>query len=121
MKKQQKCDNKRGSAIVITESGESEVKKLCISRLQFGGVIEVVEKYLESKQSLVCMTYCGINQKQMRKSKDQVPKCAICAGPHKIEDHQCGVTVCKKGVGKVCVYVIVQYANYGGRHSANSN
>ena len=30
-------------------------------------------------------------------SGDRPQKCIICAGPHKVEDHQCGVAGCKKG------------------------
>lgn len=121
MKKLQKFDNKRGSAIVITVSGKTEAKKLYTSGLQFGGVVKVVEKNEKSRPSLVYMTFCGIGHEQMGKCGDQVPKCVICASLHKIEDHQYGVTGCNKKVGKVCVYVIVQYANCGGSHSANSN
>lgn len=79
------------------------------------------EKYWESEPSSVCMTCCGIAHEQIGKYRDRVPKCAICADPHKIEDHRCGVTSCNKGVGKVYVFVIVQCANCGGDHSANSN
>ena len=85
---------------MITVSGESEVKKLFASGLRFGGVVKVVEKYWESGPSSVCMTYYGIGHEQMRKCGDRVPKCVICAGPHKIKDHRCGVTGCNKGQAK---------------------
>ena len=121
LKEQLEFDNKRGSAIVITVSGESEAKKLFASGLRFGGVVKVVEKYWESGPSSVCMTCCGIGHERMGKCGDRVPKCVICAGPHKIEDQRCRVTGCNKGAGKVCVHVTVQCANCGGGHSANSN
>ena len=121
LKDQQEFNNKRGSAIVITVSGKSEAKKLCASGLRFGGVVKVVEKYWESGPSSVYMTCCGIGHKRMGKCGDRVPKCVICAGPHKIKDHRCGVSGCNKGAGKVYVHVTVQCANYGGGHSANSN
>lgn len=47
-------------------------------------------------------------------------KCIICAGPHKVEDHQCGVSGCKKGKGKICVHVTPKCANCTGAHVANS-
>ena len=62
------------------------------------------------------MTCCGIGHEQMGKCGDRVPKCVICAGPHKIEDHRCGVIGCK-----VCIHVTVHYENCGGGHSANSS
>ena len=121
LKEQQESSNKQGSAIVITVSSKSEAKKLCASGLRFGGVIKVVEKYWESGPSSVCMTCSGIGHERMGKCGDQVPKCVICAGPHKIGDHQCGVTGCNKGRGKICAHVVVKCANCGGGHPANSN
>ena len=53
LKEQQELNNKRGSAIVITVSGESEAKKLCASGLRFGGIVKMVEKYWESGPSSV--------------------------------------------------------------------
>ena len=52
---------------------------------------------------------------------DRLPKCVICAGPHKVEDHQCGVVGCHKKPGKICVHVKVQCANCAGSHPADSN
>ena len=49
LKEQQELNNKRGSAIVITVSGESEAKKLCAS-------VKMVEKYWKSGLSSVCMS-----------------------------------------------------------------
>ena len=121
LKEQQESSNKQGSAIVITVSSESEAKKLCASGLRFGGVVKVVEKYWESGPSSVCMTCSGIGHERMGKCGDRVPKCVICAGPHKIEDHRCGVTGCNKGRGKICAHVVVKCANCGGGHPANSN
>lgn len=45
LKEQQESSNKRGSAIVITVSSESEAQKLCVSGLRFGRIVKVVEKY----------------------------------------------------------------------------
>ena len=73
LKEQQEFNNKRGSAMVITVSGESEAKKLCASGLRFGRVVKVVEKYWESGPSSVCMTCCGIGHERMGKCGDQVP------------------------------------------------
>lgn len=114
-------DNKQGSTIVITISGESGAKKLSASRLQFGGIIKVIKKYWESRPRLVFMTCCEIGHKWKGKCKDQVPQYVICASSCKIEDYQYGVTDFNKGAGKVCVYITVQCANCGGGHSANLN
>lgn len=97
LNEQQEFSNKRGSAIVITVSGESEAKKVCASGLRFGGVVKIVEKYWDSGPSSVCMTCCGIGHERMGKCGDRVPKCLICAGPNMMEDHRC-----RKGAGKVC-------------------
>lgn len=94
---------------------------LCASGLRFGGVVKIVEKYWESGPSSVCMTCCRIGHERMGKCGDRVPKCVISAGPHKVEDHRCGVLGCKKGAGKVCVHVTVQCANCGGSHFASSS
>ena len=121
LREQQESSNKRGSAIVITVSSESEAKRLCASGLRFGGILRVVEKYWESRPSSVCMTCCGIGHERMGKCGDRQPRCVICAGPHKLEDHQCGVTSCHKGKEKVSIHVTVKCVNCGGGHSANSN
>ena len=121
LKEQQEFSNKRGLPIVITVSGEGKAKKLCASGLRFGGTVKVVEKYWESGPSSVCMTCCGISHEQMGKCGDRTPRCVIYAGPHKVKDHQCGVTGCHKRKGKVCIHVMVQCANCGGGHFANLN
>ena len=120
LREQQEANNKRGSAIVITVSGENEGKRLCASGLRFGGIVKVVEKYWESGPSSVCLTCCGIGHERMGKCGDQPPKCIICAGPHKVEDHRCGVNGCSKGIGKMCAHVLALCANCGGNHPANS-
>ncbi len=120
LREQQETGNKRGSAIVITVKGETEAKKLCASGLRFGGVIKVVEKYWEAGPSSVCMACCGIGHERMGSCGNRPARCIICTGPHKVEEHQCGVIGCTKGRGKVCVHVTVKCANCGGGHMANS-
>lgn len=121
LKKQQKFDNKQGSAIIIIVSNKSKSKKLYVSGLRFDGVVKIIKKYWKSRPSSVCITCCRIGYKQIGKCKDQVSKYVICAGPYKIEDYQYGVTSCNKKAGKVSVYITMQYANCGNSHSANSN
>ena len=112
--------NKRGSAIVITVKGETEAKKLCAAGLRFGGFTRVVEKYWEAGPSSVCMTCCGIGHERMGGCGNRPAKCVICAGSHKVEEHQCGVIGCTKSRGKICPHVPVLCANCGGSHTANS-
>lgn len=107
LREKQATKNKHGSAIVITVSSESKVKKLCASGLRFGSIVRVVEKYWESGPSSVCMTCCGIGHKRMGKYGDWKPRCVICAGPHKLEEHQCDVTGYHKGKGKMCIHITV--------------
>ena len=56
----------------------------------------------------------------MESCGDRPQRCIICAGSHKVEDHQCGVTGCNKGKGKICVHVTPKCANCKGAHAANS-
>jgi len=118
--REQQEAGKRGSAIVITVKGEAEAKKLCASGLRFGGVVRVVERYWEAGPSSVCMRCCGIGHERMGSCGDRPSKCVICAGPHKVEDHCCGVAGCNKGKGKICIHVTAKCANCGGAHAANS-
>lgn len=67
------------------------------------------------------MTYCGIGHKRIEKYGDCVPKCVICAGFHKIKDHQYEIIGCNKRANKVCIYVTVQHANCGGGYFVNSS
>lgn len=120
LRKQQKSGNKRGSAIVITVKGEAKAKKLCALGLRFRGLVKVVEKYWEAGLSLVCMTCCWIGHERMRDCGDRPARCVICAGPHKIKEHQCGVVGYGKGNGKICAHVTVVCANCKGNYTANS-
>ena len=120
LREQQETGNKRGSAIVITVKGDAEAKKLCASGLRFGGVVRVVERYWEAGPSSVCMICCGIGHHRMGSCGDRPEKCLICAGPHKVENHQCGVAGCNKGKGKICAHITPKCANCGGTHVANS-
>ena len=111
LREQQETGKKRGSAIVITVKGETEVNKLCASGLRFGGVVRVVERYLEAGPGSVCMTCCGIGHERMGSCGNRPPQCIICSCPHKVEEHCCGVAGCNKGRGKICAHVMVQCAN----------
>ena len=91
LKKQQETE-KQGSTIVITVKGKAEVKKLCASGLRFGGAVKVVEKYWDAGLGLVCMACCSIEHQRMESCGRRPQNCIICTSPHKIEDHQCGVT-----------------------------
>ncbi len=103
LREQQESSNKRGSAIVITVGNKAEAKRLCVSGLRFGGIVKRVEKYWEVGPSSVCRTCCGIGHERMGQCGDRLPKCVICAGSHKVEDHQCGVVSCHKKPGKICL------------------
>ena len=112
--------NERGSAIVITVGSEEEVSKLCANGLRFGGVPKVVEKYWEAGPSSVCMTCSGIGHDRLGGCNQRLEQCVICAGAHKSENHECGVTGCVVKRGKICVYVVPKCANCGGNHQATA-
>ena len=52
---------------------------------------------------------------------DQLQKYIICAGPYKVENHQCGVTRYQKGKEKIYVHITPKCANCTGAHAANSS
>lgn len=56
----------------------------------------------------------------MENCGNRPPKCIICAGPHKVEKHCCGVAGYNKGKGKSCVHDTAKCANCGGIHVAYS-
>ena len=120
LEKQQETGNKQGSIIVITIKGETKVRQHYISGLRFGGVIKVVERYWEARLSLVYMKCYSIGHEQMGNGGNWPPKCVICAGFHKVEDHYCGVMGCNKGKGKICIHITIKYANCVGSYTANS-
>ena len=120
LREQQETGNKRGSAIVITVKEEFEAKQLCASRLRFGGIVRVVERYWEAGPSSVCMTCYGIGHERMGSCGNRAPQCIICSGPHKMEEHCYGVIGFRKGKGKICAHMTAKCANCGGNHTANS-
>lgn len=119
LKEQQEANNKRGSAIVITVSNDSEAKKLCANGLRFGGAVKVVEKYWEAGPGSVCMRCCGLGHERLGSCGDRPEKCLLCAGPHQASNHQCGVDGCSKKPGKLCTHVVARCANCMGNHQAN--
>lgn len=80
LREQQENNNKQGSAVIITVSGETEAKRRYALGLLFGGIVKIVEKYWESRLNSVCMTYCRIGHERMGKCRDRPPRCIICAG-----------------------------------------
>ena len=79
----------------------------------------MVEKYWDAGPGSICMTCCGIEHQRMGSCGGQPQKCIICAGLHKIKDHQCGVAGCQKVKAKICIHVTPKCANCIGAHAAN--
>lgn len=119
LKEQQKTNNKRGSAIVITVGNENLAKKLIASGLRFGEAVKKVEKFWEAKPGLVCLRCCGIGHERLGNCGTRPEKCIICAGDHQVNRHQCGVSGCSKGMRKLCAHVVTRCANCQGNHQAN--
>ena len=44
----------------------------------------------------------------------------MCAGEHQVNEYKCGVIRCNKGKRKLCIYIMVRYANCNRNHQANS-
>ena len=120
LKKQQELNNKRGSAIVITVSSESEAKQLAASVLRFGEAIKKVEKYWDAGPGSVCLRCCGIGHERQNSCGGRPKKCTLFAGAHSASEHLCGVKGCSKGRGKLCVHIAARCANCQGNHQANS-
>ena len=80
----------------------------------------MVERYWEAGPGSVCPNCCGIGHDRPGKCGERPPQCTLCAGPHRLEEHKCGVSGCKVGMGKSCTHVIVRCANCEGNHQATS-
>ncbi len=120
LRERQESGNYRGSSIVITVASSSEATHLCAKRLRFGGTFKVVERYWEAGPGSVCPICCGIGHDRLGKCGERPAKCTICAGPHKLEEHKCGVKGCETGFGKICSHVTAVCANCKGAHQATS-
>lgn len=66
------------------------------------------------------MTCCRIGHERMRNCGDWSVKCIIYVSLHQIEEHQYGVVGYRKGNMKICIHIIVIYANCGSNHISNS-
>lgn len=55
----------------------------------------------------------------MKDYGDQLSRSITCSDAHKIQEYQCKIAGYKKGNDKICVYVIVIYANYESNHIAH--
>ena len=120
LRERQESGNNRGSAIVITVANVSDVVYLCAKSLRFGGALKVVEKYWKAGPGSVCPICCGIGHDRPGNCGDRLVKCILCAGPHKLEEHKCGVSDCRAGRGKMCVHITATCRNCQGSHQANS-
>ena len=120
LRERQESGNYRGSSIVITVANNSDATYLCARGLRFGGTLKVVERYWEAGPGSVCPVCCGIGHDRLGKCGQRPAQCTLCAGPHKLEDHKCGVNGCKVGFGKICTHVTAVCANCKGSHQATS-
>ena len=118
LKKRLDTGDTRRSAIIITVGSEEEASKLCAKGLRFGGAPKIVEKYWEAGPSSVYMTYSGIGHDQLKGCNQRPKQCAICAGIHKSENHQCGIMGWTSKKGKICIHVVPKCANCGSNHQA---
>ena len=120
MREKQESGNNRGSAIVITVANHSEASYLCARGLRFGGALKVVEKFWEAGPGSVCPICCGIGHDRLGNCGQRPTQCTLCAGPHKLDEHKCGVSGCQIGLGKICSHVTAACANCQGNHQATS-
>ena len=120
LSEKQESGNNRGSAIVITIANASDAAYLCAKGLRFGGALKIVEKYWEAGPGLVCFICCGINHDRPGSCGQRPVKCTLCTGSHKLEEHRCGVSGCKVGLGKIYTHVKATCTNCQGNHQATS-
>ena len=80
----------------------------------------MVERYWEAGPGSVCPICYEIAHDRLGKCEERLAKCTICAGPHKLEEHKCGVKGCETGFGKICSHVTAVCANCKGAHQATS-
>ena len=69
---------------------------------------------------MVCIICLGISHDRLVSCNQRPEQCAICAGAHKSENHQCGVMGCTVKKGKICIHVVPKCANCGGNHQATA-
>lgn len=120
LRERQESGNNRDSAIVITVANASDVAYLCAKRLRFGGALKIVEKYREAGPGSVCPVCCGIGHDRPGSCGQRPAQCTLCAGPHKLEKHKCGVSGCHVGFRKICTHVTATCTNCKGNHQATS-
>ncbi len=106
------------SFIIITVVSSSEATHLCAKGLRFGGTFKVVERYWEAGPRSICPICCEIGYDWLGKCGERPAKCTICAGPHKLEEHKCGVKDCETSFGKIYSYVTTVCAKCKDAHQA---
>lgn len=79
-----------------------------------------MEKYWEAGLGSISLVCCGIGHDRPRSCEDRPAKCSLCAGLHKLEKHECGVSGCQAEWGKICAHVIATYGNCQGNYQAIS-
>ena len=63
---------------------------------------------------------CGIGHDWLEKCGQTPSQFTLCAGPHKLKDHKCGINGCKMWFGKICIHVTAVCTNCKGSHQAIS-
>lgn len=120
LRERQESGNYCGSSIVIIVANNSNATYLCARGLRFGEALKVIERYWEAGPGSVCPVCCGISHDCLGKCGQRPVQCTLCAGPHKLEEHKCGVNGCEAGFGKICTHVTAVCANCKGSHQSTS-
>ena len=78
----------------------------------------MVERFWEVRPRSVCPICCGVGHDRLRNCEKRPPQCTLYAGPHRLDEHRCGVNGCQSGSRKSCSHVTPTCANCQSRHQA---
>jgi len=106
----------QGAASVVFKVPGKEVGKKLLSEMWVAGNKFQALPFIADRADTLCSICSQWGHSEFRCQKG-ARVCAICAGPHRTEDHRCEVVTCGK-TGKVCTHSEMQCPNCGGRHPA---
>lgn len=78
LEKRLKFGDIKGSAIVIKVDNQKKVSKLCAKGLKFRRTLKIVEKYSETRPSLVYITCSSIKYDWLEEHDDKIVQYVIC-------------------------------------------
>ena len=107
----------QGAASVVFKVCSKALGKKLITEMWVAGVKFRAMPYIADRVNTLCGRCSQWGHSEFRCHQGGAPVYAICAGPHRTEEHKCEVVTCGRQ-GKICPHTAMKCPNCRGNHPA---